>query len=618
MSDDIKHECGIALLRLKKPLSYYKEKYGSYLYGLTKLYLLMEKQHNRGQDGAGVAAIKIDPLPGYPYIHRQREYGSSAIGTIFGEIQKEIKEAGFLEGDSLESQSFPEGTPYVAELLLGHLRYGTFARQGVEFCHPFIRQNNWMTKTLVMAGNFNLTNNEELFGQLIALGQHPRNRADTVTVMEKIGHYLDKEAEVSMSRQDSNREIDLGKVLRSAVPAFDGGYTIAGLIGNGDAFVVRDPNGIRPAFYFEDDEVVVATSERPPIKTALDIQYHQIKEIPRGHALIIKKNGSTSLESIVPQREMTQCSFERIYFSRGTDRAIYQERKELGRLIAPMVLQTVGKQNLDEVIFSYIPNTAEVAFLGMMEAVDDHYNAEKILAIQSASSTSPVELERILQRKPRTEKIAVKDAKLRTFITNSASRSDLVSHVYDTTYGLVEKGADTIVVIDDSIVRGTTLANSILRILDRLQPKKIVIVSSAPQIRYPDCYGIDMSRLSEFVCFKAAIALHKDAGREELLNEIFTACQADASNPDAPNHVKKIYDGFSDEDISRKSAEILRGQHTKAEVELIFQTVDNLHIACPDHKGDWYFTGNYPTTGGNRVVNRSYINFYQGIDARAY
>lgn len=628
MSDSIKHECGIALIRLKKPLTFYKEKYGTWLYGLNKLFLLMEKQHNRGQDGAGAAVLRMNPEPGHPYLYRERKSGSDGVIKVIEQINKEQIKAGFIDADRRENDKVLETAPFVGELLLGHLRYGTHSNNGDEFCHPFIRQNNWMSKSLVMAGNFNLTNNDELFELLLSLGQHPRNRTDTVTVMEKIGHFLDLEVEILYNKakfQGLNKKeasdyisehLDVGNMLRRAAKDFDGGYAMAGLIGHGDAFVLRDPNGIRPAYWYEDEELVVVTSEKPPIRTAFDIRYANIQEIAPGHALVIKKDGRVSMEQILDPKERRSCSFERIYFSRGTDKEIYRERKALGRLVTPTILKAIN-YDLENTVFSYIPNTAEVSFIGMTGAVHDYMNEQKLKQIVG-KNLSAQDLHKILNMRPRTEKIAVKDAKLRTFITADAQRDDMVSHVYDTTYGVIHHDKDTLVVIDDSIVRGTTLRTSILRILDRLHPKKIIIVSSAPQIRYPDCYGIDMSKLKDFIAFKAAIALLKDHNLLDVIEATYKQCVDSIGVVDAPNYVKNIYAPFTAEEISKKIAELLTSPLVKAEVEVIYQSIEGLHEACPNHTGDWYFTGNFPTQGGNRVVNRSFMNFYEGLDVRAY
>ena len=628
MSDEIKHECGIALIRLKKELSYYEDKYGSSLYGLNKLYLLMEKQHNRGQDGAGVVSLKLDAEPGVPFIFRERSDSSNAISFIFNKIHEQLLESKFIDANGLEEYTRLSGAPFMGELLLGHLRYATHSSSGMSYCHPFLRENNRMSKNLVLAGNFNLTNNDELFQKLIELGQHPLNHTDTITVMEKIGHYLDQNVDELYEKLKKDgysgehtqniisKELDVATILQKSARQFDGGYVMAGLIGHGDAFVLRDPNGIRPAYWYEDDELVVVTSERPPIKTAFNVDDARIKPVKPGHALIIKKDGTVTETRILEEKEILQCSFERIYFSRGTDKDIYHERKELGRLITPAVLESIN-HDLKNTVFSYIPNTAEVSYIGMTEALGDYLNQYKKLKIKEGIISNG-ELDELLALKPRIEKIAVKDAKLRTFITADSARKDLVSHVYDTTYGVVKPGTDSLVVIDDSIVRGTTLRNSILRILDRLGPKKIVIVSSAPQIRFPDCYGIDMSKLGDFIAFKAAIALHNDNCTEKLLQDIYLKCKENAGNKEAPNFVKEIYAGFTDDQISKKIGELLKSESVNADVQIIYQTVENLHKASPDHKGDWYFTGNYPTPGGNKVANRSFINYMENRDERAY
>jgi amidophosphoribosyltransferase len=631
MSDPIKHECGVAFIRLLKPLQYYHDKYGSALYGLKKLYLLMEKQHNRGQDGAGVATIKLDPEPGTKYISRQRSTSKNAIAEIFQKVFhnfEEIKDKNNLHnGDWLK-----KNVSYAGELLLGHLRYGTFGGSSIEFCHPFLRQNNWMSRNLVLAGNFNVTNVDELFQQLVALGQHPKEKADTVTMLEKIGHFLDEENQELFdeykARSYSNNEISTliaanlkpEKVLRKALKNIDGGYMMAGLIGHGDAFAVRDPNGIRPGFYYYDDEIAVVTSERPAIQTAFNIPIEKIREIDPGHALIIKKNGKVSLEKIIEPRIKTSCSFERIYFSRGNDADIYKERKKLGTLLCSTVLKAIN-YDLKNTVFSYIPNTAATAFYGMMDGVLDYlagYKKDEILKI--GAGITPQQLEEILAIRPRREKIAVKDAKLRTFITDDSHRDDMVAHVYDVTYGCVRDDIDTLVVIDDSIVRGTTLKNSIIKILDRLGPKKIIIVSSAPQIRYPDCYGIDMSKLKDFVAFQAMVALVKETKQEAKLQEVYEKCKSQQILPkeQISNYVKELYDLFTDEELSKKISQIIRLDDVKAEVEVIYQTVENLHIACPGHSGDWYFSGNFPTPGGNRVINNAYINYMEGRNERGY
>jgi amidophosphoribosyltransferase len=633
MSESIKHECGIALIRLLKPLSYYQQKYGTSLYGLNKLYLLMEKQHNRGQDGAGIATIKLNVAPGNRYISRYRAMGSSAVSEVFEHVQRKFAD---VQSNSPElfkdAEWLKENISFTGEVLMGHLRYGTHGKNSIENCHPFLRQNNWMSRNLVIAGNFNMTNVDELLEQLYELGQHPKERADTVTVLEKIGHFLDAEnqelfdsykgdghsnATISQLIADN---IDVAKILRRSAKTWDGGYTIEGIFGHGDAFVMRDPSGIRPAFYYIDDEVAVVTSERPAIQTAFNVPISSIKEIKPGHALIIKKNGDISEEQFREPEEHKSCSFERIYFSRGSDADIYKERKELGRLLCPQILKAVNN-DLKNTVVSFIPNTAEVAFYGMVDGLYKYVNQlQKETLLNRADKISDQELEDMLNMAPRVEKIAIKDAKLRTFITQDADRQDMVSHIYDTTYGLIRRGQDSLVVIDDSIVRGTTLKQSILRILDRLGPVKVVVVSSAPQIRYPDCYGIDMSRMGEFVAFEAAISLLKETDREHLIWEVYEKCKASVTldKEQVPNYVKAIYEPFTDEEISARIAKIISPPDIKAEVQVIYQTLDNLHKACPNHLGDWYFSGNYPTPGGNKVVNRSYMNWVEGKNQRAY
>ncbi|MCC8408925.1 class II glutamine amidotransferase [Mucilaginibacter sp. UR6-1] len=634
MSDQIKHECGVAFIRLRKPLSYYQQKYGTALYGLNKLYLLMEKQHNRGQDGAGVATIKLDIEPGKRYISRHRSMASNAVADIFEYIQKKFADIQKEFPEKLaDADWLKENVSFTGEVLLGHLRYGTHGKNSIENCHPFLRQNNWKTRNLVIAGNFNMTNVDELLQQLYDLGQHPKEKADTVTVLEKIGHFLDTENQGLFDQykregHDDNMEIskliandlDVAKILRKSAKNWDGGYTIAGIMGHGDAFVMRDPVGIRPAFYYYNDEIVVAASERPAIQTAFNIPVEEINEIKPGHALIVKKNGDVSEDMFSEPQEKKSCSFERIYFSRGSDSSIYRERKQLGRLLCPQILDSVDN-DIKNTVFSYIPNTAEVAFYGMVEGVHKYikkYQRDRLL--NRADKISDEELTEVLQLAPRVEKIAIKDVKLRTFITQDADRSEMVAHVYDTTYGLINRGTDKLVVLDDSIVRGTTLKQSILKILDRLGPKKIVVVSSAPQIRYPDCYGIDMSRMGEFVAFEAAVSLLKDAGKEDILLKVYQQCKDSAKLPkeEVVNYVKAIYEPFTDQEISDRIAQIITPKNTKAEVQVIYQTLDNLHIACPDHTGDWYFSGNYPTPGGNKVVNRAFVNWMEGKNQRAY
>jgi amidophosphoribosyltransferase len=634
MSDQIKHECGVAFIRLLKPLSYYQKKYGTALYGLNKLYLLMEKQHNRGQDGAGVATIKLDIEPGKRYISRHRSMASNAVADIFEYIQKKFadiqKEAPERMADA---EWLKEHVSFTGEVLLGHLRYGTHGKNSIENCHPFLRQNNWMTRNLVIAGNFNMTNVDELLQQLYDLGQHPKEKADTVTVLEKMGHFIDTENQglfdqykregyndnMEISKMIAN-DMDVAKILRKSAKNWDGGYTIAGILGHGDAFVMRDPVGIRPAYYYYNDEIVVAASERPAIQTAFNVPIEDIREIKPGHALIVKKNGKISEDMFSEPQEKKACSFERIYFSRGSDASIYRERKQLGRLLCPQILDAVD-YDVKNTVFSYIPNTAEVAFYGMVEGVHKYikkYQRDRLL--NRSDKISEEELTEVLCLAPRVEKIAIKDVKLRTFITQDADRSEMVAHVYDTTYGLIKKGSDTLVVLDDSIVRGTTLKQSILKILDRLGPKKIVVVSSAPQIRYPDCYGIDMSRMGEFVAFEAAVSLLRELNMEDVIEKVYDQCKESAKLPkeEALNYVKAIYEPFTDQQISDRIAKIITPKEINAEVHVIYQTLDNLHKACPDHAGDWYFSGDYPTPGGNKVVNRAFVNWMEGKNQRAY
>jgi amidophosphoribosyltransferase len=632
MSDQIKHECGIALIRLLKPLSYYQEKYGTSLYGLNKLYLLMEKQHNRGQDGAGIATIKLDMKPGNRYISRYRAMGSKAVSEIFEYVQRKFVDIQQQDPEKMkDAEWLKQNVSFTGEVLMGHLRYGTHGKNSIEACHPFLRQNNWMTRNLVISGNFNMTNVDELLEQLYELGQHPKEQADTVTVLEKIGHFLDEEnqqifdelkpkglSNVEITHRIAE-ELDVATILRRSAKTWDGGYTIQGIFGHGDAFVMRDPAGIRPAFYYMDEEVLVVASERPAIQTAFNVPLDSVKEIMPGHALIAKKNGRISEELFREPEVQKSCSFERIYFSRGSDADIYQERKQLGRELCPQILDAVN-QDLERTVFSFIPNTAEVAFYGMVEGVHGYiHTKQKEILLNRADKISDAELERMLNIAPRVEKIALKDAKLRTFITQDADRQDMVAHIYDTTYGVVKPG-DTLVVLDDSIVRGTTLKQSILRMLDRLQPKKIIVVSSAPQIRYPDCYGIDMSRMGEFVAFEAAISLLREQGQEGLIQQVYEEClkRKASSTLKEENLVKAIYAPFSDEEISDRIAKIVTPEGIQAEVQLIYQTLDNLHAACPNHLGDWYFSGDYPTPGGNKVVNQAFMNWVEGKNQRAY
>ncbi|MBP6038671.1 MAG: amidophosphoribosyltransferase [Flavobacterium sp.] len=632
MSDAIQHECGIALLRLKKPLEFYKEKYGTAFYGVQKMYLLMEKQHNRGQDGAGLASIKLDVNPGERYISRIRSNDPQPIKDIFAQINdrisRELEEhPEYQNSVALQKQKIP----YLGELFLGHVRYGTFGKNSIESVHPFLRQNNWMHRNLIVAGNFNMTNVKELFQNLIDLGQHPKQMADTVTVMEKIGHFLDDEVTElykqckleGFSKLEASpiigERLNIQRILERASRNFDGGYAMAGLLGHGDSFVLRDPAGIRPAYFYEDDEIVVVASERPVIQTVFNVAFEKVQELEPGSAIIIKKNGNVSIQEVRTPLIKKACSFERIYFSRGSDAEIYKERKELGKLIFPSVLKAIDNDT-DNTVFSFIPNTAETSFYGMSEAAQDFLNQRKAKAIIEQKDTLTEDtLKELLSVKIRTEKIAIKDAKLRTFITEDSSRDDLVAHVYDVTYGVV-KPTDNLVIIDDSIVRGTTLKQSIIKMMDRLHPKKIVVVSSAPQIRYPDCYGIDMAKLEGLVAFRAALALLKERNLYHIVEDVYqkSKAQENFTDADVVNYVKEIYAPFTDQEISDKIAEMLTPDETKAEVKIIYQTVADLHIACPKNLGDWYFTGDYPTDGGNRVVNRAFMNFYEGKDARAY
>lgn len=633
MSDAIKHECGIALIRLKQPLQYYLDKYGTAFYGINKLHLLMEKQHNRGQDGAGVANIKLNMEPGERYISRYRSIDSKPIQDIFNHINSRFEQIGEEAPEKLKDVAYlKKHAGFTGELFLGHLRYGTFGRNSIESCHPFLRQNNWITRNLVVAGNFNLTNVDELFDVLLEIGQHPKEKSDTVTVLEKIGHFLDVENEELFKEyqamgldnqqiyQRIAEKINIEQILKRASMDWDGGYAMAGLFGHGDAFVLRDPNGIRPAFWYEDDEVCVVASERPVIQTAFNLKKDQIHELTPGHALIIKKDGTVTETEINAPREAKKCSFERIYFSRGNDFDIYEERKNLGRYVVPTVLKSID-YDLDNSVFSFIPNTAESSFYGMIKGLEDHLNERKFDAILALDhKPTKEELEKIIFQRARIEKIAIKDAKLRTFITQDDARDDLVAHVYDITYGSVVRGKDNLVVIDDSIVRGTTLKQSILRILDRLDPKRIVVVSSAPQIRYPDCYGIDMAKMGDFVAFDAAIALLKESGRQHIIDEVYakSKAQEDLPKEQIVNFVKEIYAPFTDAEVSAKIAELLTPENIKAEVTIVYQSVENLHRACPGHLGDWYFTGDYPTAGGNKVVNKAFINYIEGKNERAY
>jgi amidophosphoribosyltransferase len=633
MSDAIKHECGIAMVRLLKPLQYYKDKYGTAFYGLNKMYLLMEKQHNRGQDGAGLASIKFNVSPGTRYISRVRSNASQPIQDIFAQINNRLNTINKTFPDKVHDVDWQNNNvPYLGNLFLGHVRYGTFGKNSIESVHPFLRQSNWMHKSLLVAGNFNMTNSKRLFNDLVELGQHPKEMTDTVTVMEKIGHFIDDEVadlyvkikkQYGVNKKEASplieAQINIKKILKRSAKNWDGGYAMAGLLGHGDAFVLRDPAGIRPAYYYKDDEVVVVASERPVIQTVFNVPIEKIEEIERGHALIIKRNGKITTNKIVSQLPQKSCSFERIYFSRGSDASIYNERKKLGKFVFPQILDKI-QNDIKNTVFSYIPNTAETSFYGMREAAEDFLNQQKAEVILKGQRSLSVEkVKEILSERPRVEKLAIKDAKLRTFIADDTSRDDLVAHLYDVTYGIV-KPTDNLVIIDDSIVRGTTLKKSIIKILDRLHPKKIIIVSSAPQIRYPDCYGIDMAKLGDFIAFRAALELLKDTKQNAIVEQVYSQCKAQKKLEDVEieNAVKAIYEPFTNVQISNKIAEMLKTKDITAEVEIVFQSVENLHKACPNHLGDWYFTGNYPTPGGNRVVNDAFINFYEGNDARAY
>ncbi|MGY8930465.1 MAG: amidophosphoribosyltransferase [Flavobacteriales bacterium] len=621
MSDQIKHECGIALIRLLKPLEFYQKKYGSKSYGANKMYLMMEKQHNRGQDGAGLATVKIGAKPGEKYIFRERSSAKQPIQEVFTRVSERIASSKEIDGN----------VPFQAELLLGHVRYGTFGKNNIESVHPFLRQNNWTHRNLIVAGNFNMTNNQELFENLVKLGQHPKSKVDSVTVMEKIGHFLDDAVHKiykGLKKEGFNKQqaspliekrLKISKVLKKASKDWDGGYAMAGLLGHGDAFVLRDPSAIRPAYYYKDDEVVVVASERPVIQTVFNTSFDEIKELEAGHSIIIKKSGKTSVVPILEKRERKACSFERIYFSRGSDKEIYLERKKLGQLLFPKILKAI-KSDLKNTVFSYIPNTAETSFFGLVHEAQKYISSQAIVKLlEEKQEISKENLEKLFSLKPRIEKVAIKDAKLRTFIADDANRDELVAHVYDITYGSI-KETDTLVIIDDSIVRGTTLQKSILKILDRLNPKKILVVSSAPQIRYPDCYGIDMAKMEDFIAFRAAIALLKSEGKENIIKETYKDCLEELKLPSTKmkNKVLKIYAGYTDEDISNQISKILKEKEIKTQVKVIFQTVESLHVACPKNLGDWYFTGDYPTPGGNKVVNQSFVNYFEGTKKRAY
>tara|TARA_X000000368_G_scaffold415726_1_gene408067 strand:+ start:1451 stop:3343 length:1893 start_codon:yes stop_codon:yes gene_type:complete len=630
MSDQINHECGLALIRLLKPLDFYKKKYGSSTYGLNKLYLMLEKQHNRGQDGAGFASVKLDVDPGHRFMHRERSASQNPIQEIFKNSNNRITNEKD-KNPNWTMESLKESTAHVSELFLGHVRYGTFGQNSVEAVHPFLRQNNWMHRNLIVAGNFNMTNNKELFNDLVMLGQHPKEMSDTVTVMERIGHFLDqavakiyqkiKKEGVSKIEASSiiGEKLDLVKILKKASKDWDGGFVIGGLVGHGDAFVIRDPAGIRPAYYYKDEEVLVVASERPVIKTVFNTPEDSIKVLGPGDGLVIKKSGRLIIKNIIKPVEKKSCSFERIYFSRGSDIKIYNERKKLGRLVFPQILKTVNN-DLKNTVFSYIPNTAEVSFFGLVHEAQDYMNeiAEKKI-IEEGKNISREKLKKLLSYRPRIEKVAIKDAKLRTFITDDSSRDELVKHVYDVTYGSIKK-TDNLVIIDDSIVRGTTLQKSIIKMLDRLSPKNIIIVSSAPQIRYPDCYGIDMARMGDLIAFRATIQLIKDSKQDSVIEKVYKKCVEENKKEvgKIKNVVKEIYNSFTNEQISLKISDMLKEKDIKAGVQVIFQSISNLHIACPDDLGDWYFSGNYPTPGGNKVVNQAFINYFEGSNKRAY
>ncbi len=630
MSDQIKHECGLALVRLLKPLDYYQKKYGSCFYGLQKVHLLLQKQRNRGQDGAGLATIKLDIEPGKKYISRRRSNSPNYLQSLFEGIMHNfdhLKEEQLNDGKWLK-----DNMPYMGELLLGHLRYGTHGDNTIETVHPFIRENNWISRNLVLAGNFNMTNVEELFDKLVTLGQYPKLKSDTITVLEKIGHFLDEEVQQlfnwykpeGYSQQEINplifKNLDVCSVLNKASKKFDGGYVIAGMIGHGDAFVLRDPNGIRPAFYYQNDEVVAMASERPALQTAFEVGAEEIRELKPGNALIIKYHGEVKEELCLEPGEKKSCTFERIYFSRGNDVDIYQERKNLGRELAPAVLKSINK-DMAHSVFSFIPNTSETAFLGLMEAIHDDLNHEKTQwLLKEKDNLSSDQIRKILAVKPRMEKLVVKDDKMRTFIANDKVRGKMVAHIYDVTYGVVQPGKDTLIVLDDSVVRGTTLKDSIIHILSTLYPKKIIVLSSAPQIRYPDCYGIDMSQLDKFIAFRAMVELLHDNNKEDLLEETLEKCLAQQHLPSnkMKNYLIDLYDCFSSEEISNKIGQMLTPIEYNVEVEIIFQTIEGLHRSCPNHTGDWYFSGIYPTPGGVKVVNTAFINFMQHNDVRAY
>lgn len=631
MAENLKHECGIALIRLLKPLDYYHKKYGTWQYGLNKLYLLMEKQHNRGQEGAGLGAVKLEATPGNEYIFRERALGSGAITEVFEKVHESINK--FFPDEIANAKFATKNIPYAAELFIGHLRYSTTGRTSLSYVHPLLRRNNWSSRSLALAGNFNMTNTDEMFEKLLSEGQHPRNYADNFVMLESIGHNLDREVQYQYDKlphkelsgceiSDKIAEnLDIPFLLRRSSQLWDGGYALCGLVGCGDSFVMRDPWGIRTAFYYHDDEVVVVASERPVIQTAFNLTKHDVKELQPGEALIVKRDGTIKTSQIQePKEEITPCSFERIYFSRGSDYDIYRERKKLGELLIPKIVETIDG-DFDNTVFSFIPNTAEVAYFGMLEGLEKYFNHQKAIElVEKQGQLTPEEVDAILSKTVRAEKVAIKDIKLRTFIAQGKSREDLATHVYDITYGSLERGKDKLVIIDDSIVRGTTLKNSIIKILDRLDPKKIIIVSSSPQIRYPDCYGIDMSRMSEFIAFRAAIALLNERGMHNIIKSVYEKCIAQRDKPkeEIVNYVKEIYEPFTDEEVADKVADLLITPDIKAEVKIVYQKIEDLHKACPNHKGDWYFSGNYPTPGGNRVVNEAFINYIEKEENRTY
>ncbi|OJV37452.1 MAG: amidophosphoribosyltransferase [Bacteroidia bacterium 43-41] len=631
MTDIIKHECGIAMIRLLKPLNYYHKKYGTWQYGLDKLYLLMEKQHNRGQEGAGLGAVKLEAAPGNEFIFRERALGSGAISEIFEKVHDSFRE--FTPQQLQDIEFVKRSVPFASELFIGHLRYSTTGKSGLTYVHPLLRRNNWASRSLALAGNFNMTNVDEMFEQLISEGQHPRDYADTFVMLESLGHYLDREVQYqydkieksSLNGQQVSRlieeKLDIPFLLKRASKLWDGGYALCGIIGCGDAFTLRDPWGIRSAFYYFDDEVAVVASERPVIQTAFNLKKDDVHELQPGEAFIVKRNGTITTEQILkPKEKITPCSFERIYFSRGSDYDIYRERKRLGELLVPKIVETIDN-DFENSVFSFIPNTAEVAYFGMLEGLEKHFNHNKAVELlEKRGQLTPGEVETILAKRVRSEKVAIKDIKLRTFIAQGKSRNDLAAHVYDVTYGSLKRGKDTLVVIDDSIVRGTTLKQSIIKILDRLDPEKIVIVSSSPQIRYPDCYGIDMSRMSEFIAFKAAIKLLEERGMQHIIESVYEKCVAQSRKrkEEIVNYVKEIYAPFSDEEVSDKIAEMLTDKEIKAEVKIVFQTIEDLHKACPNNSGDWYFSGDYPTPGGNRLVNNAFINYIEGQENKVY